>query len=122
MESQLLIDPSTLKRMGTLTQTLRVNQTVWCLLSKDQVECFLLVFCIRAFFYNSPSNGLFPPVDSDSDSDSKPYRYIVLCTAFSTDSDSDSDHVWIVSQMVTVFILGMDPRPRDRSPSLFHTF
>ena len=30
--------------------------------------------------------------------------------------------VWIVSQMVTLPILGMDLCPRDRSPSLFHTF
>ena len=30
--------------------------------------------------------------------------------------------VWIVSQMVTVPILGTDLYPRDRSLSLFHTF
>ena len=30
--------------------------------------------------------------------------------------------VWRVSQMVTVPILGRDLHPRDRSPSLFHTF
>ena len=30
--------------------------------------------------------------------------------------------VWIVSQMVTVPILGTDLCPRGRSPSLFHTF
>ena len=30
--------------------------------------------------------------------------------------------VWIVSRMVTVPILGMDLHPRDRSPSLLHTF
>ena len=30
--------------------------------------------------------------------------------------------VQIVSRMVTVPILGMDLHPRDRSPSLFHTF
>ena len=60
-----------------------------------------------------PNNGLFLPTDSDS----KPYRYIVLCTTFSTGPNSDSDPC-----MVTVPILGTDLCPRDRSPSLFHTF
>ena len=70
---------------------------------------------------HSSNNGSFPPTetDSDSDSDSKPYRYIVLCTTSdSTGLDSDSDLcTQIVSQMVTVPILGMDLHPRDPNPN-----
>ena len=65
---------------------------------------------------HASSNGSFPPTETDSDS--KPYRYIVLCTTFSTGLDSDSDLcTQIVSQMVTVPILGMDLHPRDPNPS-----
>ena len=53
--------------------------------------------------------------DSDSDLDSKPYHYIYYAQLFPL------VHIWIpvqiVSQMVTVPILGMDLCPRDSNPN-----
>ena len=54
------------------------------------------------------------------DSGSKPYQYIALCRTFHIGSDPDPTQM--VSQMVTVPILGTDVCPRDRCPSLLHTF
>ena len=60
-----------------------------------------------------------PDSDSDSDSDSKPYGYIILFRTVHIGSYPDPQ---MVSQMVTVPILGTDVHPRDRSLSLLHTF
>ena len=69
-----------------------------------------------------PRKGLFtlPDPDSDLDSDSIPDGYIVLCRSFHIGSDLDPDLTQMVSQMITVPILGTDLHPKDRSLSKFY--
>ena len=65
-----------------------------------------------------PRKGLFTLPDPDSDS--KPDGYIVLCRSFHIGSDLDPDPTQMVSQMITVPILGTDLHPKDRCLSQFY--